>query len=42
MFDRSIEDRVLPEARDNGVAVMINVPFGRGLVFQVTQGVEIP
>ncbi len=42
MFDRSIEDRVLPAARDNGVAVMINVPFGRGRVFQATQGVEIP
>ncbi len=42
MFDRSVEDRVLPAARDNGVAIMINVPFGRGRSFQATQGVEIP
>lgn len=42
MFDRSVEERVLPAARDNGVAVMINVPFGRGRAFQATAGVEIP
>ncbi|MBT6032758.1 MAG: aldo/keto reductase [Kordiimonadaceae bacterium] len=42
MFDRSVEERLLPAARDNGVSVMINVPFGRGRVFQATAGKEIP
>ncbi|MBT6328987.1 MAG: aldo/keto reductase [Kordiimonadaceae bacterium] len=42
MFDRSVEERVLPAARDNGVAMMINLPFARGRVFSATAGVEIP
>lgn len=42
MFDRSVEERVLPAARDNGVAIMINLPFARGRVFSATAGVEIP
>ncbi len=42
IFDRSVEERVLPAARDNGVAVMINLPFARGRVFQATAGKEIP
>lgn len=42
IFDRSAADRVLPAARDNGVAIMINLPFARGRVFSATQGMEIP
>lgn len=42
MFDRSAEERVLPAALDNGVAVIINLPFARGRVFSATQGKEIP
>tara|TARA_R110002096_G_scaffold309403_4_gene504128 strand:- start:177347 stop:178300 length:954 start_codon:yes stop_codon:yes gene_type:complete len=42
MFDRSIENRVLPAAREHGVAVMINVPFGRGRLFRAVSGREVP
>ncbi len=42
MIDRSIENRVLPAARERGVAVMINVPFGRGRLFRATAGQDIP
>lgn len=38
LLDRSIEDRVLPAAREQGVAVMINVPFARGRLFGPTAG----
>lgn len=42
MFDRSIENSVLPAAREHGVAVMINVPFGRGRLFRAVAGREVP
>lgn len=42
MFDRSIENSVLPAAREHGVAVMVNVPFGRGRLFRAVSGVEVP
>ena len=42
MMDRSIENRVLPAARDHGVAVMINVPFGRGRLFRAVSGRQVP
>ena len=42
MLDRTIEDSVLSAARDNGVAVMINVPFARGRLFGATAGKDIP
>jgi aryl-alcohol dehydrogenase-like predicted oxidoreductase len=42
MLDRSIENSVLPAAREHGVAVMINVPFGRGRLFRATSGEQIP
>ncbi len=42
VFDSSADERVLPAALDNGVAVMINLPFARGRVFQATAGMEIP
>jgi len=38
MLDRSIENSVLPAAREHGVAVMINVPFARGRLFSSTAG----
>lgn len=40
--ERSAENTILPAAADNGVATMINVPFGRGRLFRATDGVEIP
>jgi|TARA_R110002096_G_scaffold309403_4_gene504127 aryl-alcohol dehydrogenase-like predicted oxidoreductase len=44
LLNRSIEQRVLPAAREHGVAVMINVPFARGGLFGPTAGagLEIP
>ncbi|MGJ8654803.1 MAG: aldo/keto reductase [Akkermansiaceae bacterium] len=44
LLDRSIEEKVLPMARDRGVAVMVNVPFARGKLFSstVAKGIEIP
>lgn len=40
--ERSAENRLLPAAADNGVATMINVPFGRGRLFQQTEGRAVP
>ncbi len=42
VFDSSADERVLPAALDSGVAVMINLPFARGRVFQATAGLDIP
>lgn len=42
ILDRSIENNVLPAAREHGVAVMINVPFGRGRLFRAVSGQNIP
>lgn len=40
--ERSAENRLLPAAADNGVATMINVPFGRGRLFKQTEGRAVP
>jgi aryl-alcohol dehydrogenase-like predicted oxidoreductase len=40
--NRNAEQRILPLAREQGVAVMINSPFGRGRLFQATQGRPLP
>lgn len=40
--ERSAEKTLLPVAAEKGVAVMINVPFGRGRLFQQTEGREVP
>ncbi len=42
MLDRSIENSVLPAAREHGVAVMVNVPFGRGRLFRAVSGKTVP
>ncbi|MDG1437656.1 MAG: aldo/keto reductase [Emcibacteraceae bacterium] len=44
LLNQAIENRVLPAAREHGVAVMINVPFARGRLFGPTAGagLEIP
>ncbi|MBM3565035.1 MAG: aldo/keto reductase [Alphaproteobacteria bacterium] len=39
---RESERRVLPLARDLGMAVLINVPFGRGGVFRKVRGQALP
>jgi diketogulonate reductase-like aldo/keto reductase len=40
--DRRVEERVLPAARDHGVAVLVMRPFEAGRLFQAMKGKEIP
>ena len=40
--ERNAADRVLPMAADRGMAVMINLPFGRGRLFQAAGNRTLP
>ncbi len=40
--NRKADQRILPLAADRGMAVMINLPFGRGRLFQAVQGKTLP
>lgn len=40
--DRSAENIILPLARDRGIAVLTNLPFGRGRVFKQFEGQPVP
>lgn len=40
--NRGAADRILPLAQDQGLAVMVNLPFGRGRLFEATQGRALP
>jgi len=40
--DRNAEKRVLPAAKDAGAAVLCNLPFGRGGLFRLVRGKELP
>jgi aryl-alcohol dehydrogenase-like predicted oxidoreductase len=40
--DRAMEKRILPIARDKGIATLINVPFGRGRLFAKVKGQTVP
>lgn len=40
--EREAEDRLLPMARDQGVAVLINRPFQAGRLFAAVSGVTLP
>ena len=39
---RAAADRVLPLAADRGIGVMIDLPFGRGRLFQAVQNQKLP
>lgn len=39
---RAAEDRLLPAARDRGVAVLVNRPFDAGALFDKVRGVAVP
>ncbi|KAA3605564.1 MAG: aldo/keto reductase [Planctomycetota bacterium] len=39
---RKAEERILPAARDHGVAVLVMRPFERGRLFRQVQGKELP
>lgn len=40
--NRNAAERILPLAQERGQAVMINLPFGRGRLFQATEGKPLP
>ena len=40
--NRGAAERILPLAADRGMAVMINLPFGRGRLFKAVQGKGLP
>jgi aryl-alcohol dehydrogenase-like predicted oxidoreductase len=40
--NRNAHDRIIPLAADRGMAVMINLPFGRGRLFSAVQGKPLP
>ncbi|MCP6059548.1 aldo/keto reductase, partial [Klebsiella pneumoniae] len=40
--NRAAAERVLPLAAEKGVAVMVNVPFGRDRLFKAVQGKPVP
>ena len=40
--NRAAAERILPLAADRGMAVMINVPFGRDRLFKAVQGKDLP
>jgi aryl-alcohol dehydrogenase-like predicted oxidoreductase len=40
--NRGAGERILPLAQEQGLAVMVNLPFGRGRLFEATQGRPLP
>jgi aryl-alcohol dehydrogenase-like predicted oxidoreductase len=42
LVDRASADRVLPLAIDQGIAVLVNRPFGNGKLFGAVKGVDLP
>ncbi len=40
--NRNAEQRILPLAADRGMAVMINLPLGRGRLFEAVRGQDLP
>jgi len=40
--NRKAGERILPLAADRGMAAMINLPFGRGRLFNAVQGKKLP
>ncbi len=42
LAQRQAAERILPLAADRGMAVLVNVPYGRGRLFQAVEGHELP
>jgi aryl-alcohol dehydrogenase-like predicted oxidoreductase len=40
--NRGAGERILPLAQERGMAVMVNLPFGRGRLFRATEGRPLP
>jgi aryl-alcohol dehydrogenase-like predicted oxidoreductase len=39
---RRAEERILPLAADRGMAILVNLPYGRGRLFEAVEGHELP
>lgn len=42
IFERGVEERILPAAADQGTAVLVNMPFEKARLFEVVQGHPLP
>jgi aryl-alcohol dehydrogenase-like predicted oxidoreductase len=42
LAQRQAAERILPLAADRGMAVLVNLPYGRGRLFQAVGGRELP
>jgi diketogulonate reductase-like aldo/keto reductase len=42
IFERSVEERILPAAADQGTAVLVNMPFEKARLFEVVRGQSLP
>jgi aryl-alcohol dehydrogenase-like predicted oxidoreductase len=42
LADRNADERLIPAAADVGAAVLTNLPFGRGKLFQAVRGKPVP
>jgi aryl-alcohol dehydrogenase-like predicted oxidoreductase len=42
IFERSVEERILPAAAEQGVAVLANMPFEKARLFEVVRGQPLP
>ena len=42
MLEREVEQRLLPLAADNGIAIVVNRPFVNGRYFPLVKGKELP
>ena len=42
MLEREVEQRLLPLALDNGIAIVVNRPFLNGGYFSLVKGKELP
>ena len=42
IFERGVEERILPAAADQGTAVLVNMPFEKARLFEVVRGQPLP
>lgn len=42
IFDRAVEERILPAAAERGTAVLVNFPFEKARLFEVVKGQPLP
>lgn len=42
IFERGVEERILPAAADRGTAVLVNMPLEKARLFEVVKGQQLP